>query len=40
MTELAVVIVSYNSREWPASCISPVYAHAGDADVDANQPGR
>lgn len=34
MTELAVVVVSYNSREWLASCVSSVFAHAGGADVD------
>lgn len=33
MTELAVVIVSHNSKEWLASCISSVYAHGGGADV-------
>jgi GT2 family glycosyltransferase len=34
MTEFAVVIVSFNSREWLASCISSIYTHAGGADVD------
>jgi hypothetical protein len=40
MTKLAVVIVSYDSRERLASCISSVYPHAGGADVDPNRPGR
>jgi hypothetical protein len=40
MTKLAVVIVSDDSRERLASCISSFYAHAGGADVDPNRPGR
>jgi len=32
--DLAVVIVSYNSREWLVPCISSVYEHAGNAVVE------
>lgn len=32
--DLAVIIVSYNSARWLVPCISSVYEHAGDAEID------
>jgi len=40
VTDLAVIVVFYNSRASLVSCVLPVYAHSRDADFDANQPGR
>ncbi len=34
MADLAIIIVSYNSAQWLAPCLSSVYAHAGDAELD------
>lgn len=33
-SDLAVIIVSYNSAQWLAPCISSVYQHAGTASVE------
>jgi GT2 family glycosyltransferase len=32
--DLAVIVVSHNSREWLSPCLSSVAAHVGDADVE------
>jgi GT2 family glycosyltransferase len=34
VADLAVVIVSYNSREWLAPCLTSIAQHAGEADVE------
>jgi hypothetical protein len=34
MRELAVIIVSYNCAEWLRPCLTSVYDHAGDAELD------
>ena len=34
MSDLAVIVVSYNSRDWLEACVASVYEHAGDLDVD------
>jgi GT2 family glycosyltransferase len=34
VSDLAVIVVSYNSRDWLQSCLSSVYAHGGDIDLD------
>jgi N-acetylglucosaminyl-diphospho-decaprenol L-rhamnosyltransferase len=32
--ELAVIVVSYNSREWLGPCLSSVLAHSGEIELD------
>jgi len=34
MTDLAVIIVSFNSEQWLKQCLDSVYAHRGDAEID------
>jgi N-acetylglucosaminyl-diphospho-decaprenol L-rhamnosyltransferase len=34
VSDLAIVIVSYNSAEWLSPCLRSVYAHAGDIDLE------
>ncbi len=34
MSDLAVIVVSYNSRDWLGRCLESVYAHAGEASLE------
>jgi N-acetylglucosaminyl-diphospho-decaprenol L-rhamnosyltransferase len=34
VADLAVIVVSYNSRVWLEPCLGSIYAHAGDLEVD------